>query len=42
MLDISFPGGEFHSASREAIKYGGRVVLGDRPQEVRCNILSIL
>lgn len=29
-----FPGTEFRVAYEEAIKYGGKVILGDRPVEV--------
>lgn len=29
-----FPGSEFRVAYEEAIKYGGRVILGDRPVQV--------
>ncbi|XP_004514058.2 uncharacterized protein [Cicer arietinum] len=32
-LDLN-PGAEFRSAYREAIKYGGKVVLGDRPIQI--------
>ncbi|GLJ19149.1 hypothetical protein SUGI_0343830 [Cryptomeria japonica] len=31
-----FPGSEFLSAYREAKKYGGEVILGDRPIEITC------
>lgn len=30
-----FPGAEFRVAYEEAMKYGGRVILGDRPVQVR-------
>ena len=29
-----FPGSEFRVAYEEAMKYGGRVILGDRPVQV--------
>ncbi|XP_058733194.1 uncharacterized protein LOC131604795 [Vicia villosa] len=32
-LDV-YPGAEFRSGYREAIKYGGKVVLGDRPIQI--------
>ncbi|XP_045830839.1 traB domain-containing protein-like [Trifolium pratense] len=32
-LDV-YPGAEFRSGFREASKYGGKVVLGDRPQQI--------
>lgn len=31
-----FPGAEFRVAYEEATKYGGKVILGDRPIQVRC------
>lgn len=35
------PGSEFRVAFEEAMKYGGRVVLGDRPDNVRSwNLVS--
>lgn len=30
------PGAEFRVAYEEAMKYGGKVILGDRPVQVRC------
>lgn len=31
-----YPGSEFRVAFEEARSYGGKVVLGDRPVQVRC------
>lgn len=36
-----FPGAEFRVGYDEAMKYGGKVVLGDRPVQVKFNRIII-
>lgn len=37
-----FPGAEFRVAYEEAMKYGGKVILGDRPVQVTTSLRKIL
>jgi len=37
-----FPGAEFRVAFEEARSYGAKIILGDRPLQVRCSCYFVL